>query len=64
MAKLIFYIIVGLLVLSFFGVSLQHLVQSPTTQGNFSYFWDLIVQGWNFLTGTARDLGQSFGFGK
>jgi len=50
MVKLIFYIVVGLLVLSYFGISLQHLTESPTTQSNFSYFWSLVTEGWNELT--------------
>lgn len=49
MIRLIFYIVVGLIVLSFFGVSLQHLIENPVTQENFRYFTDLLAQGWNDL---------------
>ncbi|MDB5190129.1 MAG: hypothetical protein JWN49_455 [Parcubacteria group bacterium] len=61
MIKLIIYIVIGLLVLSFFGISLQHLIQSPTTQANFSFFWDLLQQGWQYLvdliTGALHTVG-------
>ncbi len=47
MLRLIVLIIIGILVLSFFGISLQNLVHSPTTQMNFAFVWQLIVAGWN-----------------
>jgi hypothetical protein len=56
MVKLIFYIVVALLVLSYFGISLQHLAESPTTQSNFGYFWSLIQQGWSELVGWLTGL--------
>lgn len=46
MLKLIIYILVGLFVLSFFGVSVQHIIESPTTQANFDYVETLLAQGW------------------
>ena len=60
MVKLIFYIVVALLVLSYFGISLQHLTESPTTQSNFAYFWSLIQEGWNeianWITGLVHGI--------
>lgn len=47
MLKLILYIIVGLVVLSFFGISVQHVIESPTTQANFNYVGDLVREGWD-----------------
>jgi hypothetical protein len=49
MLRAIILIIVLLLVLSFFGVSVQHIIESPTGQSNFSYVGDLLQQGWNAL---------------
>ncbi len=49
MLKLIIYIVVGLLVLSFFGISLQHLVESPAAQTNFEYVTGLLEQAWDDL---------------
>ncbi len=68
MIRLIIYIVIGLLVLSFFGISLQHLIQSPTTQSNFGYFWELLQQGWQYITEwfttTTHSFDYSFGFKK
>ena len=49
MVKLIILIIIGLLILSFFGVSLRTLVLSPTAQDNFHFVGQLVTQGWNWL---------------
>lgn len=54
MVKLLIYIVVGLLVLSFFGVSLQGVIDSPTTQENFRYFGTLLENGWDHLVALAR----------
>lgn len=49
MLRLIVYIVVGLLALSFLGVSLQGLIENPTTQENFRFFVSLLEQGWDSL---------------
>jgi hypothetical protein len=49
MLKLVLYIIILLLVLSFFGVSLQHVIESPAAQANFTYIGQLLVEGWNLI---------------
>lgn len=56
MVKLIFLVVVALLVLSFFGISLQHVVEAPTTQSNFAYFWSLVVEGWNEFAAWVQGL--------
>ena len=58
MLKLIFWIILFTLMLSFFGISLRELVQEPQTQDNFSFILDLVRNGWSFLTGWIEGLGQ------
>jgi hypothetical protein len=50
MLKTIFWIFVLLLALSFFGISLQAIVNSPAGQANFSYLYHLLVQGWLWAT--------------
>ena len=60
MLKLIFYVVVGVLALSFFGVSLRELIQDPQTQDNFSFIIDLVRNGWSFLTGWVEGLGEMF----
>ncbi len=42
MLKVIFWILVGVIALSFFGISLQSVISSPTGQENFAYLWYLI----------------------
>jgi hypothetical protein len=59
MLKVIFYVVVIVLVLSFFGISLQHLIEAPTTQSNFSYVWSLVLDGWNQLVGLFTGLWNS-----
>jgi len=44
------YIILGiilLLVVSYFGFSVQEVVEAPLTQNNFSYVWNGITYVWN-----------------
>jgi hypothetical protein len=43
----IIIIVVALLVLSYYGFSLRSLVNSPTTQDNFSYVDNSTVSFWN-----------------
>lgn len=63
MVRLLIWIVVGVLALSFFGVSLQALIDDPTTQDNFSYVFGLVEQGWEMTVawftdfrGEAQDL--------
>jgi hypothetical protein len=49
MLKLVLYIIILLLVLSFFGVSLQHVIESPAAQANFKYVGQLLAEGWQLI---------------
>ncbi|MDO8624057.1 MAG: hypothetical protein Q7R54_01755 [bacterium] len=49
MLKLIFWIVIGVLALSFFGISLQSIINSPAGQENFAYLWQLIVATWNWF---------------
>ncbi len=60
MLKLVFWVVVGVLALSFFGVSLRELVQDPQTQDNFSFILDLLRNGWSFLTGWVEGIGEVF----
>jgi hypothetical protein len=56
MVKVIFYVVVAVLVLSFFGVSLQHLIEAPTTQSNFGYVWSLVEEGWDDIVSIVTGL--------
>jgi hypothetical protein len=54
--KLIFWIVVLVLVLSFFGISLRTLAASPTTQSNFGFVWQLVLNGWNLIVASFQNL--------
>ncbi len=56
-----FVIFIGILVLavSYFGISLRHIVESPTGQDNLSFVWDLISNGWNILVGWISSITNS-----
>lgn len=56
MVRLIIWVIIGLLALSFFGVSLRALVESPTSQENFTYLWALLQQGWDYIVNWVSSL--------
>lgn len=47
MVRLIIWVIVGLLALSFFGISLESLYNSQTNQENISFLGQLLGRGWN-----------------
>jgi hypothetical protein len=49
MVRLIVWIVVGLLALSFFGISLEALYTSPTNQENMSFLTKLFMEGWNVI---------------
>ncbi len=49
MLKLIFWIIVLVLALSFFGISLRSIFESSAGQQNFGFLWQLIQSGWDMI---------------
>ena len=61
MLKLIIYILVAIFVLSFFGVSVQHLIESPTTQANFDYVEGLLEEGWNEIVSVVSGIWNGVG---
>jgi len=48
--KLIFWIFVLVLAFSFFGISIQAIVNSPAGQANFAYLSQLFSQFWHWAT--------------
>jgi hypothetical protein len=51
MLRIIFYTIIVVLILSFFGISLESIIHSPTGEANFSYLWDLVLAGFRIVAG-------------
>jgi hypothetical protein len=54
--KLAFWIVVLVLALSFFGISIQAIVNSPAGQANFAYLFDLLSQFWSWLMDLVQGL--------
>ncbi|MEK7101648.1 MAG: hypothetical protein AAB882_00650 [Patescibacteria group bacterium] len=48
--KLVFWAVVFILALSFFGISIQAIVNSPTGQENVQYISHLLNQVWLWAT--------------
>jgi hypothetical protein len=63
MLKLILSIIVLVLVLSFFGISIQSVVNSPTGQENFSYLHSISFAFWNWIKGVVDWILATFFWG-
>ena len=57
MIQTLFWMLVLVLALSFFGISLQAIVTSPAAQANFLFIYHLIVQGWHWATYWIRPTG-------
>lgn len=49
MIRLVFWTVIIVLFLSFFGISVQSLFESPLAQNNLSYVWNLVVSGFHFV---------------
>ncbi len=54
MFKFIFWLFVLLLALSFFGISIQAILNSPAGQANVSYLMHLFSQLWLWASGWIR----------
>jgi hypothetical protein len=46
MLHLLFWVFILILGLSYFGISLQGILGSPTGQANIAYLYDLLLQVW------------------
>lgn len=51
MVRFIIILIIGVLALSYFGISIQNIVESPTGTDNFTYVWNFIKDGWHLIVG-------------
>lgn len=60
MIRLIVWIFVGLLALSFFGISLRSLAGSPTNQDNLAFLLSVLQDGWGYITAWFADLFSLF----
>lgn len=51
MLRIIFWVVVIVLFLSFFGISVQGLIEDPTTQNNFDFILGIVEDGWDTIWG-------------
>lgn len=49
MLRLLILIVIFVLVLSYFGVSIEKLATSHQAQANFVYLWHLTLQAWHWI---------------
>lgn len=49
MIRLVIWVVIGLLALSFFGISLEALYNTPTNQENMNFLLKLFMEGWNII---------------
>lgn len=49
MIRFIIILAILVLALSYFGISIRNIVESPTGSENFSYVWGLVQNGWEIL---------------
>lgn len=52
--KMLVWILILLLALSFFGISIQAIVNSPAGQANLNYVYNLLTQMWQWSTQWIR----------
>ena len=50
MIRLIVWIVIGLLALSFFGISLRAIAGSPTNQDNIAFLVSVLKDGWDYIS--------------
>ena len=56
MVRLVFWTLVLFLALSFFGISIQAIVNSPVGQANLTYLLSVLTEAWTWATYWIRPL--------
>lgn len=56
MARFIILILIAIIALSYFGISIRHVVESPTGQDNFEFVWMQVKDGWEIITAVIAKL--------
>ena len=51
MIRALVLVAIFILLLSFFGISIRTIVESPTGHDNFTFLWQLIRTGWHIIVG-------------
>ncbi len=50
MARFIILVIILILALSYFGISIRDIAQSPAGEDNFTFVWAYVKDGWEIIT--------------
>jgi hypothetical protein len=58
--RTIIIIVIALLVISYFGINLQQVATSPTSESNFSYVWNGVVYVWDTYLKTPATEAYNF----
>ncbi len=53
MVRFIILILILIVALSYFGISIRHVVESPTGQDNFAFVWMYVKDGWDIIVSAA-----------
>lgn len=56
MVRFIILIVILILALSYFGISIRDIAQSPTGEDNFTFVWRYVQDGWEIITTVLADL--------
>lgn len=64
MVRFIILVVILILALSYFGISIRDVAESPTGQENFTFVWAYVEEGWEiivgFLTGLIEGIKNVF----
>lgn len=58
--KVIFWVFIFILALSFFGISIQTIINSPAGQENFGYLLDLLSKIWDSVVAFVNHFISNF----
>lgn len=60
LVRFILLVAILVLALSFFGISIRSIVESPAGRDNFTFLWELIRTGWHVLMNWFSVLSTTF----
>jgi len=58
--RTVLFIVILLLILSYFGINLRDIVNSPSGQSNFSYVWSVLLAIWATIKGPVLLIWNAF----
>lgn len=61
MVRFIILVIILVLAVSYFGISIRDIAESPTGADNISFVWSYVVTGWDILVTFLAEAIQKIG---